>query len=310
MSDDQDHDDLNDDVDANTETDAEIEARARRHGWVPEEEWDDERAEREGRHKPNFVSAAEYLERIEAKTPIMRQQLREQDRTIVELRQELKDTAAETQRKLDEMAELFRYQQKQGRAARERAFRQGIEEAEKRKREAVSEADTDKFDAAQADINRIYEEAREEESQGGDPPPDPKKTEEPQKPELDPVTQKWVDENPWFVKDRVLQAAMIENHIAVKQESPGMTEWESLEEAAKRTREDLPKKFGVNPRRNAPGTVSTPSGQRGSGKDSVMAKFKALPAEDRAAYENHKKMFKEQHGEDFTIEQFLEDYHS
>ena len=57
--------------------DAEYERQARAQGWVPEDEWDDDRAEREGKRKPyKFLTPKEYLAKIDNSAPILRERLR------------------------------------------------------------------------------------------------------------------------------------------------------------------------------------------------------------------------------------------
>ena len=53
--------------------DPQVEVRARNMGWVPEAEWDEERATREGKRKPKvFKTATEYVADNEASLPMLR----------------------------------------------------------------------------------------------------------------------------------------------------------------------------------------------------------------------------------------------
>jgi len=295
-------DDERDDIEPNDapgtehEPDPEIEARARRQGWVPEDEWDDVRAEAEGRHKPTrFVTAQEYLDRIESNAPMMRAELRKSDKERAELRKQL-----------DEVGSLVKWQAKQAKTQREKAYEQGIKDAEARMRQAVTEADTEGFETAKADHERLIEEARADDG--------PKfETDEPpagegKKGKTDPDTQAWLDKNPWFNKDPELNASMIKRHQKVLNEMPGLSITESLDEAKRRVVERFPDEFGINPRRKAPGAVSHPSGDRGNRSSSIQQRFNALPAEDKAIYAKHKEMFAARNAE-YTVEEFMEGYY-
>jgi hypothetical protein len=282
-----------------SDEDPEVEARARRQGWVPESEWDDVRAEAEGRRKPaRFVTPQEYLDRIESNAPMMRAELRKSDQERAELRKQL-----------DEVASVIKWQAKQAKTQREKAYEQGIKDAEARMLQAVTEADTEAFETAKADHERLVEEAKSDDApqfDTDDPPADEGK--KGKKGKTDPETQAWLDKNPWFNKDPELNASMIKRHQKVLNEMPGLSITESLDEAKRRVVERFPDEFGINPRRKAPGAVSHPSGDRGNRNSSVQQRFNALPAEDKAIYAKHKEMFAAKDAE-YTVEEFMEGYY-
>lgn len=303
---DDERDDIEDNDDPGTEheqddarksdEDPEIEARARRQGWVPEDEWDDVRAEAEGRHKPTrFVTAQEYLDRIESNAPMMRAELRKSDKDRAELRKQL-----------DEVASVVKWQAKQAKTQREKAYEQGIKDAEARMRQAVTEADTEAFETAKAEHERLVEEAKADDSPQFEPDEPP--ASESRKGKVDADTQAWLDKNPWFNKDPALNTYMIKQHQRVLNETPGFGITEGLEEAKRRVVEKFPEEFGINPRRKAAGAVSHPSGDRGNRSSSVQQRFNALPAEDKAAYAKHKEMFAAK-GAEYTVEEFMEGYY-
>ena len=84
---------------------------------------------------------------------------------------------------------------------------------------------------------------------------------------------------------------------------PGLTIEQNLEAVLADVKTRFPDKFG-NPRRRAPGQVSTPSAGNGAGKEH---NWNAIPAEDRKAYEELKSVFAER-GIKYTREEWMKDY--
>lgn len=264
----------------------EAEKRARRLGWVPESEWDEERAEREGKRKPSkFISADEFIERTEDNIPIMRDQLRRVDAKL---------TDAES--KINDMHGVILSQREMTKAAVKRAWEKGKSEAEQRMRDAVVEADPDKYDEAKADLENIVAAA----------PVAEEAKPAPAKPQPDPEAQRWADQNKWFYEDHELNVSMIAEHGRVKKANPDMPQWEQFEKAKKTVIRRFPEKFNINPRREAASTVSAPSGAR---QTDGNKSFDAIPQADRDAYERHRKMMAAKNPPvKYTKEEFMADY--
>lgn len=263
------------------------EKRARDLGWVDESDWDDERAEREGRRKPSkFISADEFIERTEGNLPIMRDQMRRMEARL-----------ADADGKLNDMHGILSTQRDMSRKAVERAYARGVEAAEAKMREAVVEGDTDKFDAAKEELANLTAHAPVAEA--------PQQREQP-KVEVDPVTQSWVAQNPWFNENYDANRAMISEHARIKKANPELPLWEQFEKAKRITMKRYPEAFNINPRREAPGMVDAPSGARqNNGKPS----FDSLPQADRDAYERQRKMFESRKPPvKYSKEEFMADY--
>lgn len=282
-------------------------AAARAQGWRPEEEWDEARAEREGRRKPkSFISAKEFLERTNNNLPVLNERLHTATRKLEE---ERKLRLEETKR-IDEMHQILSDQQRMSKDAIARARSNGRKEAEDAMDRAVVEGDTQALKDAKERLKTIHNEELEEVKASVAPKPAAQK---PEAGKATPVIERWVSENPWFQSDAVRKAAMIENHQAVLKEFPTMDEWDQLEEAHDRTRNELPHRFGAAEaaaeaepvRRSA--TVSRPSFARG-GKDNAESRFSALPKEDREAYERMKRRFKADRNTDYSIKEYMQEY--
>jgi hypothetical protein len=271
--------------------DAEIEAQARAQGWVPESEWDAERAERSGRRKPkSFLTAREFLEQTENSAPMMRAQLRK-----------LTEKTVESERKLSEMHQILLDQKRMAGEATKRAVENAIAAERQKMRQAVEEGDTAKFDEAEARVNQLQQQRQQQERA-----PEPRQ-EAPQQPEINPETQRWVGQNPWFLNNPTLKQAMILEHNRVLGENPGIDQWDSLEDAAAMVKRRYPEFFtpAQQPRKGAQ-AVSQSTGNRPA-RPTGASKIAQIPKADQEVYYRQKKMFKEQ-GHDFTEEEFLREY--
>jgi hypothetical protein len=302
--DDDDHDERfdveNDTIEAGGSSD--IEAQARRQGWIPEEEWDAARAEKEGRRKPKFVSAEEFLDRIDQDMPVMRERLERTTQVIGTLEHKL----SESNKKIDEMTSIFKTQREWHNDALKRAREQGRAEAEAQMRSAVEEADPTKYDSAKAKLDEIIEQERKADAPGvgaeeEDEPPA-------KKPQRDPAVVAWQAENSWFDADLTLNHYMVEREAAVAMAEPGLPMPDRLAKAKRQVMAKFPEKFGINPRRNGASAADMPSGSRGSGGDSsIEAIFSRLPRADREIYERHRKLIEERSGgkEKYTHKDFV-----
>lgn len=282
-----------DDGDAPQHSDAE--ARARAMGWRPESEWDEERAEREGRRKPSrFLTAEEFIEQTEASAPMMRQQLRK-----------MTEKLASTESRVSDMHQILLDQKRMSQEAQQRAFERGLAQAKAEMRRAVEEGDVDAYDRAQAKAEQITRQAQEQQRA-----PEPDRQQEQAAPPVDPAIEQWVAQNNWFRADSILNAVMIEEHKALRARNPRQDLWDSLEDAAAIVKRRFPERFGVKPQaQRGSGAVTSPSGQRADirGGNSIDARFARVPKADQDAYHRQAAMFEAQ-GMKYTKEQFLKEY--
>ena len=275
-----------------------IEAKARAQGWFPEEEWDEERAEAEGRRKPaKFLTAQEFLDRVSTNMPMLHERLNKSQGQVHAL-----------EKKVKELTSIVTDQQRMNIEAVKRARAQGRAELEQELRTAVAEGDLDRHDKVQADIKKLDEEERKALVEEAKVSAEPEPAEQPaNKP--DPETLAWVDANPWFLKDNFLHDAMIREHNKVIQQSPAMATGDQLERAKRTLMARYPEEFGVETNRRTAqieGGGLNPSISRGS---SVEARFAALPKADRDVYERQRSfMAKQKKPIEFTKAEFLEGY--
>jgi len=107
-----------------------VEDRAKRMGWVPEENFKGD--------KERWIDADKFVERGENELPIMRERMRKMDGTIVGLNSTISG-----------MRETFgKFQEHQAGVAK-RAYDRALKDIANRQREAVEKGDTDSFDKAE-----------------------------------------------------------------------------------------------------------------------------------------------------------------
>lgn len=271
----------------------EAEKQARALGWVPEEEWDEERAEKSGRRKPSkFVSADEFLKRQEDNPGMERERLRSATRMIDNLT-----------KKIDEFGKIFDSQRRMNLDAQKRAYEKGLADAEERFKEAVADGDVSKAQEIRGEIDEIKENKAKVEVEVEEEP-----SHKPQG--RDPRIVAWEKANPWYFEDEELKGAMRKEHSRLIHERPGVPQADLLDEALEAVKRRHPEAFGEkekpNPRRQAAPAVNGSTGNRrapaGNGRT-----FADVPEADKAAFRNHQKMMKSR-GIEYTEKQFLEEY--
>ena len=293
-------------------------AEARRQGWRPESEWDEARAEKEGRRKPKeFLTAREFLDRMSGNIPMLSERLRTTTTKLTAIERELLDerkAREEQAKKNDEMHQILSDQARRNKEAVVRARENGRREAEEAMEQAVLEGDTKAHKEAKDKLFQIQGEEMAEVKAAAAPKPIEEKPVKAGGPSA-AITQ-WVAENPWFKADKVLNAAMVETHEAVIKEFPAMSESDQLDEAADRVRAEFRSRFtreqetkeqdDETPKRAA-AAVSRPSYVKGS-RDTVEARFSRIPKEDQDAYFLQAKRMKADRKYDYTKAEFMKEY--
>jgi len=171
--------------DTGGDVDAAVESKARAMGWRPKSEFkgDPER----------FVDAAEYVRKGEEMLPIVKaenrrlqEQLAQQNGQLAELRNLVKtnNEAIEALKEANDATAKLKARESQ------RNLRTAIEEARK-------EGETDRVVELQEQLDAVTAQLQA-------PAPTKKEApkEEPTQPTLDPVTQQWMKDNPWYGTDR------------------------------------------------------------------------------------------------------------
>lgn len=281
---------------------SEIEKTARRLGWRPESEWDDTRGTR---RPPKFLSAEEYIAKVENDVPVLRERLRHQDQQIGALDTKVTDLSG----KLGESTALIKTLVEQNKSVGKRAYEKAKRDLAAEKLAAVSAADTEAYAAAEAREQALEEEFGEAEEVK---PATKVETPAAATTEPDPITKAWIAENAWFSQDRVLNEYAKEVNREIWAEAQRETggdpdRMEALIETKKRVAARFPEKFGINPRRRGAGAVSEPRGEAPRRKKAGERTFDDVPEEAQKVYERLRVQFANR-GEKYTKEEYVADY--
>ena len=253
-----------------------IEARARRMGWVDEDNF------RGPKHR--WTPADEYVRRAEEELPVLRSQLRRYDDDNARYERANAKLESELKAMRDDFKAFHEHSQK----AEERAYQRAKSEYEAMMDKAVSEADEETYQFAKQKLKQTDDEYRSTQQQR-----EPEQQQDPGQPNISPTLQSWVSENAWFNTSMMLQGAMIEANGDVMREQPHLSESERLAEAKTRVARMFPDRFPNerpaqtqeqnNARRNAPAAVSRP-GANGRSTSKRQRTFDDLPDDAKAEY--------------------------
>jgi hypothetical protein len=243
------------------------------------------------RKPQRFLSAGEYIKRVETEVPVLRERLRFYDDQLVKTTKKVEEFGGTIKEQGEALKELLT----RTKTAEQRGYERAIADKQAEMRAAVASADTAAYARAEAEARAIND-ARIKAMQ---PPPQSQKP--PAAPQLHPEVQAWVDQNQWFMRDKVLNVAATETHEQVTREMPAASESERLAETKRRVQAEFPHKFGANPRRDAPPSVNAPSGDRAAPKAGKTVRD--LPDDARRELDRFKKLIP-----GFTDKDFLESY--
>ena len=228
-------------TETNTEP-SEVEQKALKMGWTPKDQFKGD--------PEKWRPADEFVDRGENMLPIIKAQVKRQDREIAELK--------ETLQKFGE------YHTKTEHRAYEKAFN----DLREQRAQAIASGDGAEFDRVDNEINSIREQFRQPIVEAKQHDPD-----------TDPVFVEWKSRNSWVNDPRAEQWAFQYGSYSVNagKATRGLDVFDKISKAAK---EEFPDKFN-NPRRDSASSVEggVPSSRR-NGKS-----YADIPASDRSACE-------------------------
>lgn len=219
------------------------------------------------------------------------------------------DMIARRDRNIDELGERTKKQDQmlselvdRQRNAEVRGYGRAEAEVRGLMKRAVAEADTATYDRLESELVELQKlrptlkTVDERRLSAADPPPAAG--------QQSPVVSQWVRDNPWFgaPDNEYLTFAAQGAELAIKRQSPHLSEADRLAKVREQMEKDFPDKF-ENKARKGPAAVAQPSAQ--AGRRAAEPKKKTaddLPAEDRATME----MLVRQ--KVLTREQYLKDY--
>lgn len=182
---------------------ADQEARARRMGWIPKDEY--------GGDPSRWVTAEEFIRKGEEEMPILRERLRKQDQSMAEMHKLLEDVVS--------------HQKEQTK----RAVDEAISKARAERREAVRDGDVEKVDKLDEQIDELKEQKAEA-------------SQKTTKADVPQEFVEWAQRESWFAKDKALNKFAIA-HYDLLLENPGLTDAERLRMVSKEVRKRYPEKF-------------------------------------------------------------------
>ena len=169
-------------------------------------------------NKDFWKSAEEYVEAGKTELPILRERYKELDKKYASLEATIKDLPGK-------MAKMEK-----------QAFERATKELKEKQRLAVEEGDVEAFDAADKQLETLQKEVSEVE-----------------KPEIEPITNKWITQNPWYNTDEDLAAYSQGLHGRTWNGKPETLE-ANLKMVAEKTKQMFPHKF-ENPNREKAAAV-------------------------------------------------------
>lgn len=273
---------------AQAQADPEIEARARRMGWKPKEEFrgPDER----------WTDAASFVEKGISEYPILLDRYKVLDDRAAQTERALR----EAQGKIGEQTEVLRELAEHNKKAVEAAYKRGKSEIEARMEVAVAHADTDGFRRAQQELTQL-EQSKTEQLAKPAATTQQEARQPPQQVQVDPVVERWVADNPWFRADPEAGAFAESLHVRLRVTKPNLSMAENLAEVrtavAKRFREHF-----ENPAREQAAAVATP-GAAPAPKPKNPRSYESLPPDAKKACDRFMKQIP-----GYTREQYCSTY--
>lgn len=226
-------------VEAAAQAEPTAEDQARKRGWRPKEEFEGP--------ADKWVDADTFLKRGQEEPGLLRAELKAAERKIQSLTRDLRQLADHHSR------------------TEERAFKRALAEIEARLDQAAASGDVDGVRAATDELVELRSEAKDAATHTAQP-------------QVPAEMQEWMDENPWYGKDRALTAAT--QAIAQEVFEEGYTGKAQVREVDRRVREAFPAKFEKpsNPNRR-----TAPAVEGGTPHQGPRGKTRAdLPADARA----------------------------
>lgn len=271
-----------------------VERHARSMGWHPQDEYQGPPGK--------WVDAETFVKRGQEILPV----LRDNNKRLLERTAKQDEQIAELRRNQIEQNQVLKELREIARTSNERGYERARSELKAQQREAVANGDTDRFEKVTDQIEEI-EKTRAAITQT--PPP---ASEPPKPPAPPPEVTAFISDNPWFNTDRILNQAMQNEHVLLREMKPGMPLEDNLAEAKEVVMKRFPEKFGGKPRSTVrtAAAVAQPSGGRqqsqNNRKDTTKIDSIEDPAE-RAAAKVAFARYKHQMS-DYTEEEYMMGY--
>ncbi len=280
---------------------SEVEARARRMGWLPREEF--------GGPPERWRPAAEFVERAETILPVLQEQFRAMDSRYAALQRQAEEARASAERERAEAARTLAEMTEMMRRGEARTTERLLREIEARRAAALEAGDTAAFHAADQERDALRQvqppqtngHAAVAPAAAAVPPAAPAR---PVPPTIPPEIVAFAEQNPWFRTDPEATNLAVALYGQMETANPGDSVGERLAKVRQTIARVYPEHF-ANPRRDAPSPVGAPSAAPARPRD--PRSFDALPGEVKTQYERWRKQL-EGRGKPLTKEEFAKNY--
>nr|QBM02670.1 hypothetical protein [uncultured archaeon] len=242
-----------------------IEAKAREWGWKPLDEFDGE--------PDAWHDAEEYIKRSDPR--YLRQELTRTERRVKGLEKAQNQERQAFEQRLQRMERLSL-------AQRQKLYR----DIEAARRSAVEIGDTAEYDRLNAAEEQLYNLEREADTAGKS---SPQTRAAPKAEEVHPDVERWVDANPWFLKDKVLNRAAQGIHEALLDDEPELTVAQNLARTKRELMRRFPEKFTKASENGGGGrnAVETGGQRQGTSTRGGGKAWGDIPSEEKNILERH-----------------------
>jgi len=257
---------------------SENEERARRMGWVPQEEFKGD--------PEKWVDADKFVERGENVMPVLKENLSRME-------SKFEDYQKNSEQKIEKLNKTLERVVALSKTASERAYQKALRDLKNQQRKAAADGDVQTYDAIEKQIIDLGED-----------------TEEPKPPEnkdqINPDFEPWQKQNFWYGADKELTA--FANGLApiVGQEMPNVDGKTFFDEITKRVKSAFPHKF-ENPNRGKADAVEGESFAANEGKSGRKKTFNDLPNDAKEACKSFVSQGLFKNNQEYVDEYFAEE---
>lgn len=308
--------------------DAALQARARRLGWRPREEFNGD--------PEKWVSHEEFLDRGVSDPRVMLHNLETLDRRYERLERDFRtvnDQLGQHRKQQEEATELVRYMSTQLKTADQRAYERAKKDLEQKLEEAVETGDKAAFKQVQGELSELAKTAPPEPPRqqapanldvanaGGANAPGPRQLTSSEQ----EIVNKFYADNPWYNSDPELRTEADGIHVGLLNTRRDLDLARNLEETARKVRLLHPDKFrapsqgngadqggdvdnDTNTRRNEAGAVNGSSGGGSHRPPRNRWGFDTLPKESKDAFVRYKRML-DGKGDALTEKEWAHEYY-
>lgn len=241
---------------------AAIEAKAREWGWKPLDEFDGE--------PDAWHDAEEYIKRSDPR--YLRQELSRTERRLKGLEKQQNQERLQFDQRLQRMERLSL-------AQRQKLYR----DIEAARRAAVEVGDTVEYDRLNAAEEQLYKLEHESDAAATKQAPRQSAADD-----IHPDVERWVQANPWFLRDKVLNRTAQGIHEALLEDEPELTVAQNLAKTKKELIRRFPEKFTQKAPDNGSGRSGVETGGQRQGASTRGGKgWTDIPSEERAILDRH-----------------------